>query len=37
VDDFIIHGQRVGPTYFSLLNGQSSPNPPSAPRNFRMR
>jgi len=37
VDDFIIHGQRIGPTYFSILNGQPQPNPPSAPKNFRIR
>lgn len=37
VDDAIIHGQRIGPTYFSLLNGQTPSNHPSGPKNLRTR
>lgn len=31
VDDFIIHGSRIGPTYFSLLNNQPPPSDTMSP------
>ena len=37
VDDFIIDGSRIGPTYYSLLNGTSDTTPPAAPTVLRAR
>jgi hypothetical protein len=37
VDDVIINGSRIGPTYYSLLNGASDTTAPAAPGGLRVR
>ena len=36
VDDFIIHGSRIGPRYFALRTGAISPVPPSPPTGLKV-
>jgi hypothetical protein len=37
VDDVIINGSRIGPTYYNLLNGVVDTTPPQAPTNVTLQ
>jgi hypothetical protein len=37
VDDIVISGSRIGPTYYSLLNSSSDTTAPAAPRGLSIR
>ena len=37
VDDVIVHGSRIGPTYYLLLNGTADATVPAAPRGLSIK
>lgn len=36
IDDIVVNGSRIGPTYFSLIDDNTTP-PPSSPKNARIQ